>query len=239
VRIVSFNVQYARDVPRLAAAIRGAPAIASADVMLVQEIEDRPGEGGSRAERLAAALGLEHVYAPARATGDGGTRGLAVLSRFAARDLEIIRLPNPHPSFPPRIGMSVTLDAAGAPLRVYNVHLDTRINPGERAAQLGPVVEAARRDPHQRVVVGGDFNTLPFGWLSRVVPFPLLAATRLVDRMFTDCGFAAPLARIGRTHRAPVRLDAIYLRGMEPMPGGVARDVLVSDHHPVWIDVRW
>ena len=35
-------------------------------------------------------------------------------------------------------------------------------------------------------------------------------------------------------------LDAIYTRRLEAVPSqaGVARDILVSDHHPVWLDVH-
>jgi endonuclease/exonuclease/phosphatase family metal-dependent hydrolase len=134
--------------------------------------------------------------------------------------------------------MAVTLDA-GTPLRIYNVHLDTRINPRERADQIAPVVQAAQADPVERVVVGGDFNALPFAWVARVFPIPLLAAATVVDRLFAAHGFAAPLERIGPTHLAPVRLDAIYTRRLETLPGGVARGLAVSDHHPVWLDVAW
>lgn len=237
-RVVTFNVQYARDVPRLAAALQRVPELAAADALLVQEVEDRPGEPGGRAEQLARALGLRCVYAPSRPTEDGGTHGLAVLSRAPATDVAVLPLPNPHPSFAPRIALAVTLDL-GVPLRLYNVHLDTRIAAAQRAAQVAPVVEAARRDPVERVAVGGDFNAMPFSWIGRVFPVPGLAAGRVVERLFTGSGFAAPLRRAGHTHRVPVAIDAIYTRGLEPLAGGVARAVKVSDHYPLWLDVSW
>jgi hypothetical protein len=50
-RVVTYNVEQGRDVDGLARAFAQDAELAKADLVLVQEIEDHPGEGGSRASR--------------------------------------------------------------------------------------------------------------------------------------------------------------------------------------------
>ena len=99
----------------VAAAISGDPHLSATDVLLIQEIEDHPGEGGSRASRLAAALKMAFVYAPARTEGDG-THGLAILSRYPLERVEVMELPDFE--FPIR--------ALSAGLRIETVVIECR-----------------------------------------------------------------------------------------------------------------
>src|SRR5262249_29782996 len=139
--------------------------------VLLQEVQDHPREGASRASKIAARLGLQHVYVPARTLKDGATHGLAVLSRWPIASQEVIELPrmNLHIATERRIALAVTTETPDGPLRVYDVHLDTRLDPSDRVAQLRPVVESARRESLP-VIVGGDFNTNPFAWAFRLIP---------------------------------------------------------------------
>ena len=68
-RVASWNVHFGADPAGLAAAIGAEPALAAADVLLIQEVEAYPDEPGCRAARLAAALGMTWAYAPARQEG--------------------------------------------------------------------------------------------------------------------------------------------------------------------------
>jgi hypothetical protein len=80
-RVVTWNVHRGPDIDELVAEIAKSTEVARADVVLVQEIEAHPSEAGTRASRLAAALDMTWVYAPAR-NEDSGTHGIAILSRY-------------------------------------------------------------------------------------------------------------------------------------------------------------
>jgi endonuclease/exonuclease/phosphatase family metal-dependent hydrolase len=54
-------------------------------------------------------------------------------------------------------------------------------------------------------------------------------------------GFTNPTAELGNTevrYGIESRLDAVFVRGMVYGDRGVERDVTLSDHWPVWVDVR-
>jgi endonuclease/exonuclease/phosphatase family metal-dependent hydrolase len=234
-RVVSFNVEFAPDVAAIARAIETVPALAGADVLLLQEIESHPGEPGSRAARLAGALGLGFAYAPARAVG-GGTHGLAILSRFPLADVAVMRLPAPdlHVNRLARIALAATIDTSAGPVRLVNVHLDTRMNAPARILQLRPAV----LDAGPRAIVAGDFNMNPYVWASNLVPVLPVGGDQapIVDDYMRALGFAAPTARLGPTQRVgplEFRLDAIYVRGLRGDEARVAREVDVSDHWPL------
>ncbi len=235
--VVSFNVHFGADVDRVAA------ALADADLVLVQEIEDHPGEGSSRASRLAAALGMTHAYAPARPVDDAGaTHGLAILSRFPLRDVAVMQLPHADLAFNERDRIALAADVLVGDLtiRVVDIHLDTRIDIGARLQQLRPAVI----EQPAPVIAGGDLNMLPWAWAGDTVPdLPAGAlsevdAPAIVDDFMAALGYDAPTANAGPTHGFPQkRLDSLYLRGLVAAAAGVDRDVDVSDHWPVWVDV--
>ena len=242
-RIVSWNVFKGKHPEELARTIANSKALASADVILIQEIESYGDEPGSRASRLATALGMTWVYAPARIEGSG-THGDAILSRFPLLDPVVKRLP--HVDQPtgarPRIALRATVDlGGGATLPVVGVHLDTRLGPVDRIRQLSPAVV----DNPPTVVVGGDFNTIPFAWIDTLVPLTSTEAivgqsqAIVLDDYFNDLGFETPLPADTDTHDFPVdmRLDALYPRGVSSRGTGIDADSGGSDHFPVWLDV--
>jgi len=234
VRVVTYNVHFGAPIDRLADALRGA------DVVLLQEVQDHPREGASRTSKIAARLGLQQVYVPARTLESGATHGLAVLSRWSIASHEVIELPrmNLHIATERRIALAVTINTPEGPLRVYDVHLDTRLDSADRLTQLVPVVERARRESLP-VIVGGDFNTNPFAWAFRLIPTAPSNQALAVDRFLRDAGFEAPTAACGPTTPPPVemRLDALYIRGLRAIGWRVDRDARASDHFPLWLEV--
>jgi endonuclease/exonuclease/phosphatase family metal-dependent hydrolase len=238
IRVVTYNVHYGEHPDRLAAAILGNAKLREADVWLVQEMQSHPREPVSRCRRLAERLGMSFVYAPARRYGDG-THGLAVLSRFPILRAEQMPVPffDLHFQSERRIALHVTLDVAGRPLELINLHLDTRINRRDRVRQMEAVVEHSAR----RVVIGGDLNTNNVHWLFRAIPIARSAHDRALDDFMHARGFAAPTASSGSTTHMIVhlRLDSLYARDLTVLATGVERSVKASDHYPVWIDLRW
>lgn len=244
IRLVTFNVHSGRDLPALAESIGAHPTLRNADIFLLQEIESYESEGASRTRKLAEALQFNYVYAPARATDEGGTHGLAILSRFPLSDIEVLPLKQYDLNYKTRrrIALAATLDVAGRPLRVYNLHLDTRLNTKDRLEQLRPVVEAALAQPVADVVIGGDFNTNAFRWLFHVLPIFRSDQAGAVDDFMKENGFETPFAEAGPTSRKRLlrfRLDSLYSRGLPVGKFGVERSVESSDHVPLWMELLW
>ena len=243
VRIVTFNVNKGQDVAGLARAITTTPSLAAADILLVQELEAHPGEGPSRARRLADALGMGYVYAPERIEGDG-THGPAIFSRWELEHAEVMELPFADLAFSsaPRIALAANIRIGAHVLRVVDLHLDTRLNVGERILQMRPAV----LDEPWPTIVGGDLNTNPYAWVGDSVPqVPAGAIVETdqapaIDDYMRHIDYATPTAELGPTLSfeglVDSRLDAIYTRGVLAVPGGVERDVNLSDHWPVFID---
>ena len=238
VRIVTYNVQYGPDLAGAAAAIAGDPALASAGVILVQEIEAYPGEGATRAATLAGLLGMGFVYVPARVKGDG-THGLAILSAFPIANVEKMDLPDSrrHES-QHRIAIAADIAFGDRTLHVIDVHLDTKLEPSERIAQLHP----AAIDAPDTTLIGGDFNTSWIAWANGVPIIETSGASDqgpIVDSYMAGLAFDTPTAGCGPTEHmfgVEQRLDAIYTRGLGVAFGGVVR-VGPSDHWPLWVDV--
>jgi endonuclease/exonuclease/phosphatase family metal-dependent hydrolase len=242
-RIASWNVETGADPDALAAAILASPTLATADVILFQEIEAYPDEPGTRTARLAAALGMTWCYAPARVEADG-THGDAILSRFPLLDPEVKQLPyvDQPVNARRRIALRARVDlGAGVTLAVVGVHLDVRLGPVDRIRQLDPAVS----DNPEAVVVGGDFNTNPWAWLETLIPLTGTEAivgqdqAQIVDDYVAALGFATPIPPSADTHTFPVvdmRLDALYPRGLPVLAAGVD-PAPGSDHYAVWLDV--
>lgn len=214
-RIVSFNIAFARRVDAAIALLSTHPALRDADVVLLQEMT------GDATRRVAEALGLWYVYYPAihhrRARRDFGN---AVLSRWPIVD--DAKLVLPHVSRyggTQRTATAATIRVGHAAVRVYSTHLGTLADVGAAARrdQLRAVLADAAG--HPRVVLGGDLND---GAVGRVV---------------RDAGYAWPTERGPRTTRLG-RWDHVFLRGLAS-PGadgaGTVREARgVSDHVPVW-----
>jgi len=236
VRVVTFNVHFGADVPGLARAIRGNPRLNQADILLIQEIESHPGD--DRAARLAEALSLNLVYAPARIEGDG-THGLAILSRYPMKDLEVLRLKKYDLGFRGtrrRIAMAATVQLPGRSVRVYNVHLDTRINGGDRVDQVADIIEDIDSAPGG-ALVAGDFNTNDNLWLLHTIPLPFLGRQgNSLEHYMARHGLRSAFDH-GATHDTlRMRLDWMFLKDMQATARAI-HPTKVSDHHALLVSL--
>jgi len=239
-RIVTYNVHLGENVARLADEIQANPDLAAADVFLLQEEEAYPGEGSTRACRLAALLGAGWIYMPGRMKSDG-THGLAMLSRYPIENAAMMTLPTTD-DWKPRIAMRADIVVGDVRVLVVNVHLETRINVTDRILQIRPAVIDLPDD----AIVAGDVNTNPFMWEDGeipILPTSQVADTDqapILDDYMRAIGFDTPVAGVGYTHEVlgiRSRLDAIYVRGYQTKVAHVERDLDASDHFPVWLDV--
>lgn len=241
-RIASWNVHLGADVAYLAAQLAASTEIAHADVLLLQEIEAYPGEPGTRSARLASALGMTWIYAPARTEGIG-THGVAILSRHPLEAPAVRQLPYYDQPLNPRsrIAMATDVVLGAHRVQIVNVHLDVRLGPVDRIRQLHPAVN----DIAERVLVGGDFNTNPWAWVDGLLPLTGTEAivgqeqAAVVDDYFTGKDFISAIPLDTPTMRLPglgMRIDNVYARGMPIVAAGVEH-VGGSDHWPIWVDI--
>ena len=239
-RVVSWNLHFGQDAEGLAAALATSPELAKADVILTQEIESHPGEGGSRASRMAGALGMTWVYAPSRIQ-DTGTHGLAIMSRFPilgaeVRDLPHYEMPNGQSS---RIALAATLELGHEQVRVVDVHLDVRLGVADRIRQLDPAVDGTTT-----LLLGGDFNSVPWSWIDGFVPLLGPEAIvgqetpKILDDYMHGVGFAGAIDPGTDTlTKLPVRCDDLYATA--PIVRGSVEHVTGSDHWPIWMELSW
>ena len=214
IRIVSFNIAFARNIDGAIQLLSSDTALRRADVVLLQEMDAE----GTR--RIATALGMWHIYYPAifhkRSRRDFGN---AVLSRFPiVADARLI-LPRPSRyAGTHRIATAATIRIDQSILRAYSTHLGTPadISSRQRRDQMRAIVSDASK--YHSVVLGGDMNDSKVGKVAQ------------------ESGYVWTTRHGPRTTRFG-RWDHILMKGMKsPVRSatGTVQSGDVSDHHAVW-----
>lgn len=218
--------------------INAVPRLRQAQVFLLQEVAGEPGKP-SVAEQVAARLGYSVVFASeAENVHD---RGLAILSVYPLTDLSIRRLPEYDQRFHSRrrFAIAATAHLPTGDIRVWNTHLDTRLNAAQRLGQLRPVIEEAARFKGPRLI-GGDFNTNDLYWIGNVFPFPWYgpAHTASVRKAMHEKGFQTPFNSGVVTFSTFRRqLDWLFMAQLQSLDCSV-EPVAFSDHHAIWSSLR-
>lgn len=221
--VVSWNIQFGREIEVAGRELRAFEQLAVADIVLLQEMDELA------SETIAQTIGFHHVFASSgRHSRTGRHFGNAVLSRWPLRDPEIVVLP--HKSAVQgqnRIAVRATVACGGTEVDACSVHTEVpSLSPPKRRRQFDALSHATQRWTPHRLVVGGDFNTL---------------TTRGVDAV------AERMQRIGAAHvsaaagatlrrgRQEFALDHIFARGLAPLDAGVVHATTASDHRPLWV----
>jgi endonuclease/exonuclease/phosphatase family metal-dependent hydrolase len=213
--IVSYNIEFALRVDSAIALLAGDSTLHSADVMLLQEMDE------PSTRRIAEALGFAYRYYPAtfhlKYKRDVGN---AILSRWPFVDDKKIVLPHKSRLVGThRTATAATVQIGESLVRVYSTHLGTiaNVGPEARRNQLRAIMADAEHYP--RVIIGGDFNNPWVGSVAR------------------DRGYLWPTEKGPRT-AVIGRIDHILLKGLlspERDPAGtVTSGPKASDHRPVW-----
>ena len=234
---VSLNIAKVANPNEVVEAIRSAPRLREADLFLFQEVRHEKGMP-SVAEAAADTLGFVTAFAPAAA--EIYDQGLAIVSRYPIGEVQIKNLKSCDLRFRSRnrFAIAATVRTPWGDLRVWNVHLDTRINPGERLDQLQPVIDDAASYSGPRLI-GGDFNTNDLYWFGNVLPLPFGPAHGTAVRgAMRNKGFDTPLPA-GLDTFKPFRrqLDWIYLNGLNSVAASV-EPAPFSDHNAVWVHAK-
>ena len=238
--VVSLNMAEETDPETVLGTLGKIDPIGGADVFLLQEVMYSEGAPHTIAVSMARELGYNMVFAPGDEVEPGVMRGNAVMSRFPMSNPKIIPLEAHYLRFKNRcrVALGVTLQTSFGPLRVINLHLDSRINRDQRLRQLRPVLESASSFEGP-TIMGGDFNTANVLWIGHVMPLPFLRSQGpAVRKMLQSHGFSTPFENTGRTFSyLPLKLDWIFLKRLQSLDAGV-EDIPFSDHRGLWVRVQ-
>lgn len=239
-RVVTFNVH--REAPDVVIrGIRADRTLLDADVIILEEVHrvEPSADPCSAACALGKELRMHAYYAPGHVQGDG-TDGVAILSRAPILDSEVLELPDidVHVNSGRRVALATTILVDDTPVTVYAVHLTNRLTVPERARQLRPVLEHARRKTTP-VIMAGDFNTSPYTWVGGLLPVPIGTQDDHLETLVRSYGLETPVASVAATSRfLNMKLDAIYTRGFATYAFATAEAAGVSDHLALWANIE-
>ena len=187
VRVATWNIERGIELDGIKAYLAHHPELAAADIVMLNEVDLGMARSGNRdvAAEIADTLGFNMVFGNSYLCLDkGDTRdgvharepnreslhGNAILSRHPitrAEDISVTISKDKFHSGDRRLGHKKALFAEVqtqlGPLPVVSVHLDVICSVSVRRAQLLDILDMVRRRGlRDRVLLGGDFNTLTY-----------------------------------------------------------------------------
>jgi endonuclease/exonuclease/phosphatase family metal-dependent hydrolase len=235
-KIVSYNIRWrgGDDLKQIIRMLKEDPEVGGAQVIGLQEVDRNKKRTGNvnTARQLAEALGMRYAWAaPPDADGDGEEEtGVALLSVFPMSDVSRVLLTHEGPEGRRRVAVGATLRVGRRDVRVYSVHAETRMPVKKKVAHWRTVLDDLQLYPQvTRAVVVGDFNTIK------------QKDAAALHQLFEGEGFKTPIAddeMTWRTFIIGLKLDWVWLRGLEARAAGVDRDSDLSDHWPTWVKVK-
>jgi endonuclease/exonuclease/phosphatase family metal-dependent hydrolase len=242
IKIISYNIRWrgGEDLRRLIQLLKTDPEIGGAAVVGLQEVDRNKKRTGNvnTARLMAEELGMYYAWAapPPPPSKDKEPKeeetGVAILSAYPLTDVKRLVLPYPGPGGRRRAAIGATVRIGERSVRVYSVHAELRTSNEKRLAQFRAVLEDLAAADHARVeraVVLGDFNTL---------------TEKDVDAtagMFEAQKFSTPFdhgTSTWKTFIIQLKLDWLWLRGLKPLRHGIDKKIGLSDHWPLWVEVR-
>jgi len=228
-RVVSFNILHNQ---RGAAQVEDTIRRLSPDVVFLQEVESRD------VVPMAAALGMQQHYHPRayhaseNLAGRRASWGNLILSKHPLYSAGSI--PNPGGG---SFGVWAVTVIDNRKFLLANVHLSAtwKMNPAHireqgnhRHKELTNLVTAWRDLGAPPMIVGGDFNQIPFGNNYAVMTEHFTDALDVLGR--NDTTFRSGILR--------TRIDYFLLTPQwRPIDGTVVESD-ASDHKPIWVDVQ-
>jgi endonuclease/exonuclease/phosphatase family metal-dependent hydrolase len=242
IKIVTYNMRWrgGEELRAITKLLRDDPFLGGADVIGLQEVDRNRKRSGNvdAARQMAEELGLNFAWAAApndgtkrgdREAGEDET-GVAILSPHPLTDVTRLVLPNAGPNCQRRAAIGATVRIGKTDVRVYSVHAETRIPVERKVEQWRAILDDLKSHENvARVVVLGDFNTIKE------------KDVKAARRLFTDAGFTTPFADdelTWETFIVALKLDWLWLRGLQPTAHGIRRNVTYSDHFPLWLKAK-
>ena len=240
IKVVSYNIRWrsGEDLKKIIKLLRDDPEIGAAAIIGLQEVDRRKKRSGhnNTAKLIAEELGLHYAWAapPAPKPTDEEETGVALLSVYPLSDVRRIVLPHEGPGRRRRVAVGATVEIDNRSWRVYSAHAETRISMDKKLEQFKAVLQDLAQYPvTMPAIVMGDLNTWEKG------------AGRKTIKLFADAGLKTPFGKKPtfrqRVLFVPIELelDWVMLRGLEPASFGIDRQIEVSDHWPLWTNVKF
>jgi len=239
IKVISYNIRWrgGDDLKTLIRLLQEDPEIGCASILALQEVDrhkKRTGQANT-AKIIADALGMYYAWAapPTAKPTDEEETGVAILSVYPLSDVRRIVLPNPGPGQRRRVALGATIDMPNHRWRVYSAHAETRIKIGKKLEQYKALLDDLTQFPAEMpAIVMGDFNT----WEPNV--------DGKVTKLFSDAGLKTPFGDNSTFRRKvlfmpiELKLDWVWLRGLEAATFGIDRKIEISDHWPLWTNVK-
>jgi endonuclease/exonuclease/phosphatase family metal-dependent hydrolase len=239
IKVISYNIRWRSgdDLNAIIKLLQDDPEIGGASILALQEVDRHKKRTGhnNTAKMIADALGMYYAWAapPTPKPTDEEETGVAILSVYPLSDVQRIVLPHDGPGHRRRVALGATVATPDRRWRVYSVHAETRIKMGNKLGQYKAVLDDLAQFPADTpAIIMGDFNT----WEPN--------ADGKVRKLFSNAGLKTPFGDYSTFRRkvlfVPVelKLDWVWLRGLEAATFGIDRKVEVSDHWPLWTNVK-
>ena len=238
IKIVSYNIRWRSgdELREISKALTGDTAIGGAAIIGLQEVDRNKKRTGyaNTARALAEDLRMYYAWAapPAGKSDKEEETGVAILSRYPLTNIERLVLPHEGPRGRRRAALGATVKIGDTNIRIYSVHAETRIPVAGKLDQMRAVLQDLAHYPKiKSAIVLGDFNTWEVNALEETA------------KLFKDAGFTTPFDNeptflTKMLISIELKLDWIWLRGLEAVNHGIDRKIDVSDHWPLWVTVK-
>lgn len=239
IKTISYNIRWRSgdDLKTLIKLFQTDPEIGNAHILALQEVDRRKKRSGNNntARMIADELGMHYVWAapPAPKPTDEEETGVAILSVYPLLDVERIVLPHKGPNGRRRVALGATVEIDNQRWRVYSAHSETRIAVSKKLEQFKAVLDDLAKYPaNMPAIIMGDLNT----WEP--------SADGKTSKFFLDAGLKTPFGGEATFKRRvlfvplELKLDWVWLRGLEAASFGIDRKIEVSDHFPLWTNLK-
>ncbi len=239
IKVISYNIRWRSgdDLKTIIKLLQEDPEIGRASILALQEVDRRKKRTGhnNTVKTIADALGMYYAWAapPSPKPTDEEETGVAIMSVYPLSDIQRIVLPHDGPGRRRRVALGATVQIPDRHWRVYSVHAETRIKMGNKLNQYKAVLDDLAKFPAvMPAMVMGDFNT----WEPN--------ADGKVRKLFAGAGMKTPFKGNSTFRRkvlfmpVELKLDWVWLRGLEAATFGIDRKIEISDHWPLWTNVK-
>jgi endonuclease/exonuclease/phosphatase family metal-dependent hydrolase len=238
-KVVSYNIRWrsGNDLKEIIKQLREDAEIGGPTIVGLQEVDRQKKRSGktNTAKLIAEELGFYYAWAapPSPKSGAEEETGVALLSVYPLTDVRRIVLPHEGPGGRRRAAIGASVKVGQTQMRVYSAHAETRISSDKKLDQLNALLDDLKQhNPETPAIIMGDFNT----WQYEAAPKTI--------KLFSDAGFTTPFGSQSTFSQkvlfVPVefRLDWIWLRGLESMRCGIDKKIEISDHWPLWANLK-
>ena len=239
IKILQYNIRWRSgdDLQAMIKLFKDDPEIGGAKILALQEVDRNKNRSGNHntAKLIADELCMHYVWAapPTAKPTEEEETGVAILSVYPLSDVHRLVLPNKGPGGRSRVALGATVEIDNRRWRVYSAHTETRIAVSKKLEQFKAVLDDLAHYPtNMPAIIMGDLNT----WEPN--------ADGKTSKFFLDAGMKTPFGGEATFKRrvlfVPIelKLDWVWLRGLEASTCGIDRKVEISDHWPLWTNIK-